>query len=617
MRRVFLIVLFVAFGPVAGVPISTAQVGSAQTGAAQMGSVQIGTAQTAAARIPSPARSTPMLTSWGNSLDPESVHAEYPRPTLVRSDWLNLNGYWDWKDMSDPHESFFQRILVPFPVESALSGIAQYAERSIYRRTFTIPQEWNEEDHILLHFGAVDWEAAVFVNGEQVGSHRGGYDPFSFDITPFVDRTGVNELIVRVFDPSQHGEQPRGKQSAAPSGIWYTASTGIWQTVWLEPVPPHHVRTLQIHADSQTGLVTILPLLNAPHKELRIVAEAFDANESIGKVFGGSDGPLLMRFDLFNIKNWSPDSPHLYHIRVQVLYRDMPIDTVGSYFAFRNIEVVKDDGGFPVVHLNGKRQFLMGVVDQGYWSDGLYTAPSDRARLTDILTAKRLGFNAIRKYQKIEPERWYFWCDHFGILVWQDMPSGENRSPESQQQFRTELQRMIQSRLNHPSIIAWTIFNEGAGQHNTSEYVDLVRRIDPTRLINGASGWTDFGLGDVNTSHRFPGPVMPQADTNRAAMVGLFGGLTLVPPPEHRWTEEAWAYQHVPDSESLLRRYEQMHDELRQMIQTRGLAGAFFHQLTDVESECNGLIPYDRRTLKIPEKIMEQINQETIRLGSE
>ena len=585
--RIFLIALFAAFGPVA------------------------------VAQNNSPARSTPLLTSWGAALNSENVHTEYPRPALVRSEWLNLNGHWDWKDSNERQEGFMRRILVPFPPESALSGITQYTERCVYRRTFTIPQDWNEDDHILLHFGAVDWETVVFVNGNQVGTHRGGYTSFSFDITSFVHRNGVNELVVQVFDPSQRGEQPRGKQSTSPTGIWYTASTGIWQTVWLEPVPPYYIKTLQVHADFNTGLVTILPLLNVTNKDLTVFAEAFDDNESVAESYGGSDGPLQMRFDKFGIKAWSPDSPHLYQLRVQVSHRGTPVDTVGSYFAFRKIEIVKEENGYPAIHLNGKRLFLMGVVDQGYWSDGLYTAPSDRAQLMDIRVAKGLGFNAIRKYQKIEPERWYFWCDQRGILVWQDMPSGENRTPAAQRQFQLELQRMIQTRLNHPSIVAWTIFNEGAGQHNTHEYVDLVRRFDPTRLINAASGWTDFGLGNVNVSHRFPGPEMPTADADRAAVIGLFGGLTLVPHEDHRWTDDTWAYQHVPNSESLVKRYEQMHEELRRMIRTRGLAGAFFHQLSDIESECNGLTPYDRSTLKVPEKVMEQINQETIRIGSE
>ena len=582
----------------------------------------------AAAQIPQTGtvpRSTPLLTSWGTEVTPNNVHAEYPRPTLVRSEWLNLNGHWDWREgsagqssgQSARQEGFAHQILVPFPVESILSGVTRHVERCVYRRFFSIPRDWAADDHILLHFGAVDWEATVFVNGQRVGVHRGGYTPFSFDITSFVHRNEPNELVVQVFDPSHRGEQPRGKQSGTPSGIWYTASTGIWQTVWLEPVPPFHIQSLQIRADHETGHVTILPVVNATHRDLTVVAEAFDGDETVTKVYGGVGGPLLMRFDTTNIKTWSPDSPHLYQLRVQLLYRNAPVDRVGSYFAFRTIEIVRGRDGFPVVYLNGERLFLMGVIDQGYWPDGLYTAPSDRAHLMDIRVAKAMGFNVIRKYQKIEPERWYFWADRLGILVWQDMPSGENRSSAAQEQFRTELQQMILTRSHHPSIIAWTIFNEGAGQHNTAEYVDMVRRLDPTRLIIGASGWTDTGLGDVNVSHRFPGPEMPAIDVNRAAVIGLFGGLALPPPLEHRWSEEAWGHLRVSDSDTLARRYEQMHEELRRFIRTRGLAGAFFHQLTDVESECNGFLSYDRQLLKVPSETLERINRETISIGSE
>ena len=571
----------------------------------------------AVAAQPSAARSTPLLTTWTVDVTPDNVHSEYPRPTLTRSEWLNLNGHWDWKDSNERQEGFTRQILVPFPVESALSGVTQYSERCVYRRTFTIPKDWKGDDHILLHFGAVDWETIVFVNGQQVGVHRGGYDSFSFDITPFIRRNEPNELIVQVFDPSQRGEQPRGKQSDTPTGDRYTASTGIWQTVWLEPVPPYHIQTLQINADYSTGLVTILPVLNAAHKDLTVVAEAFDGNESVVTSYGGIGNPLTMRFDQAELKAWHPDSPHRYHLRVQLRYRDTIVDEAGSYFAFRKIEIVKDKNGYPTVHLNGKRLFLMGVIDQGYFPDGLYTAPSNRAWLMDIRVAKSLGFNVIRKYQKIEPELWYFWCDYLGILVWQDMPSGENKSPASQQQFRTELQQMVQSRLHHPSIMAWTIFNEGAGQHHVAEYVDLVRRLDMTRLINGTSGWTDSKLGDFNVSHKFPGPEMPKEDTSRAAIIGLFGGLTLVPLAENLWTENTWAYQHVANDKDLVLRYEQMHRELRQMIQAQGLAGAFFHQLADIESECNGLTTYDRRVLKVPAVRLEQINQTTVKLGSE
>ena len=562
------------------------------------------------------AQNASLLTPWATEVTPSNVHSEYPRPTLMRSDWLNLNGHWDWKDSSERQEGFSQQILVPFPVGSALSGVTQQSERSLYRRSFTIPKDWKGEDHILLHFGAVDWEAAVFINGQQVGIHRGGYDSFSFDITPFIRRNEPNELVVQVFDPTQKGEQPRGKQSTMPSGDRYSASTGIWQTVWLEPVPPHHIQTLQIHADFSTGLVTILPILNADHKDLEVVAKAFDGKEVIAKSYGGTGNPLSMQFDKATLKMWHPDSPHRYHLQVQLRYRDTVIDEVGSYFAFRKIEIVKDSNGAPTVHLNGKRLFLMGVIDQGYFPDGLYTAPTDSARLQDIRVAKSLGFNVIRKYQKIEPERWYFWCDYLGILVWQDMPSGENKSPAAQQQFRTELQQMIQNRLHHPSIMAWTIFNEGAGQHNVAEYVDLVRRLDQTHLVNATSGWTDSKLGDFNVAHKFPGPEMPTPDANRVAIVGLFGGLTLVPPVEHLWTENTWAHQHVADSDGLLQRYKQMHVELRRLIQTERLAGAFFHQLTDIESECNGLATYNRRILKVPPETLEQINQETIKTGS-
>lgn len=571
----------------------------------------------AVAAQPTAARSTPMLTAWGAEVTAENVHAEYPRPALVRSDWLNLNGYWDWKDNTKPQEEFTRKILVPFPVESALSGIAQYTERCTYRRTFSVPQHWKDDNHIFLHFGAVDWEATVFVNGQEVGTHRGGYDSFSFDITPHIRRNEPNELVVQVFDPSQKGEQPRGRQSTTPSGVWYTASTGIWQTVWLEPVPAQYIKSIHVHADLNTGQVTIVPDINAPHEDLTLIVEAFDGKETVNKSFGGSDGsPLSMRFEKEEIKPWSPDSPHLYQLRVQLLHRDTIVDRVGSYFAFRKIEAVRRSDGSPAIYLNDQRLFLMGVTDQGYWPDGLYTAPSDRALLMDIRFAKLLGYNVIRKYQKIESERWYFGCDQLGILVWQDMPSGENRSSAAQQQFRTELQRMVLSRAHHPSIITWTIFNEGAGQHNETEYVSLLRGLDASRLINATSGWTDKRLGDFVVSHKFPGPEMPPTDNRRSAIIGLFGGLALEVTPEHRWTEHTWGHQNVTDSFALVKRYEQMHEELRRMIQTQGLAGAFFHQLTDIETECNGLIPYDRSSIKVPEKALEQINRETIKWES-
>ena len=603
-QRIFLVIVFAALGSV-----TTAQTLRQPTPFDKEPPISLPESTTS---------TTPLLTTWGTEVTPDNVHAEYPRPTLVRSEWLNLNGYWDWKDSGEKQEGFTRQILVPFPVESSLSRVTQRTERCLYRRTFTVPQDWAGDCHILLHFGAVDWEAIVFINEQNVGTHRGGYDSFSFDITPFIHRNEPNELIVHVFDPTQNGEQPRGKQSTAPSGNCYTASTGIWQTVWLEPVPTYFIKTFQVtRTDEKAGAVTILPVVNALHKDLTIHAEVLDGEEIVAEAFGGCDGPLLLQFNKTDIEMWSPDSPYLYQIRIQLLYKETPIDKVNSYFAFRKIEIVQE-GGFPAIYLNGKRLFQMGIIDQGYWPDGLYTAPSDLAYRTDIFTAKSLGFNVIRKYQKIEPERWYYWCDRQGMLVWQDMPSGDNKSSAAQTQFRSELQRMIQMRSHHPSIVAWTIFNEGAGQHNEPGYVDEVRRLDRTRLVNVASGWTDSKLGDVNVSHKFPGPEMPDPDPNRAAVIGAFGGLTLMPPSEHLGThpEKVWGYRHVPNSDGLKERYKEMHDELRRLIQTEGLAGAFFHQLSDIESECNGLTPYNRRILKAHRETLEQINRETIKIGS-
>ncbi|MDR1141526.1 MAG: hypothetical protein LBL62_07525 [Planctomycetaceae bacterium] len=566
-----------------------------------------------------------LKTPWGKDILPGHVHSEYPRPNLVRKDWLNLNGLWDWKDGSRPallnaadSNRYDGQILVPFPIGSTLSGVNRFFERIIYRRFFTLPEEWSKECRILLHFGAVDWEAVVWVNGRQVGTHRGGYDAFSFDITNYLKGTqaGPNELVVQVFDPTDHGKQPRGKQSTNPSGIWYSPVTGIWQTVWLEPVPADYLRNVRFLPDYETGIVTILTEVDKPRKDLTVTAEAFDGEETVTEAFGGSDGPLLMRFDKNTLKSWSPDSPHLYQFRIRLLDKDVPVDQIGSYIAFRKIDLFQDRQGFSRIRLNDKTLFQMGIIDQGYWPDGLYTPPSDDAVRMDIRVAKSLGFNVIRKHLKIEPARWYYWCDRLGMLVWQDMPSGENRTPEAQTQFKEELQKMIQSLSVHPSVVLWTIFNEGTGQHQTAKYVEMVGKLDPSRLVNGAGGWIDVGVGDLNDSHKFPGPEMPKPNPRRASVIGSFGGFTLIPPAKNLWTPDTWGFQHVPDSETLSKRYQMLHDELRRLIREQGLAGAIFHQLVDVESECNGLTSYDRVLLKIPPEEFEKINRETIRIGN-
>lgn len=575
---------------------------------------------------PSP-RVFALKTPWAADVTPVNVHPEYPRPTMVREEWMNLNGLWNWRDTTRPAgvaTGVAMRndgtILVPFPIESALSRVGRNVERFACSRSFRIPEHWPKGHRVLLHFGAVDWEAVIMVNGRTVGKHQGGYDSFSFDITDFLrpPGTGLNELVVHVYDPTDRGDQPCGKQSVTASGSRYTASSGIWQTVWLEPVPPEYFRSVQCVADVDSATVTVLPLIENPRKSLFIYAEAFDGDKPVAKAYGGSDGPLLMRFPKEAVKTWSPDAPHLFQIRLRLLEGERTVDRVGGYFAFRKVDLARDSEGRARIRLNGKILFQMGVIDQGYWPDGLYTAPGDLAIQTDIKVAKSLGFNVIRKHQKIEPERWYYWCDRIGMLVWQDMPAASNRTPEAKSQFQSELQRLVLLRANHPSIIVWTLFNEGRGQHQTQDYVEMLRDLDPTRLVNAASGWrNDSGLGHLNDHHKFPGPEMPEPDSRRASVLGSFGGFTLVPPEKNLWTPDTWGFQHVSDSETLLKRFDAQHEILQRLILEEGLAGAVFHQLTDVESECNGLASYDRELLKVPPDDFQRINRETILLGSE
>ncbi|MCL2744583.1 MAG: hypothetical protein FWE67_12095, partial [Planctomycetaceae bacterium] len=561
---------------------------------------------------------TPLMTAAGRKVSPETVHPEYPRPSLVRKDWLNLNGLWDWRDGSRKAPNVqWNKILVPFPIESTLSGVGKYVEHIVYRRTFTIPEHWNPSDRIILHFGAVDWDTAVYVNGQPIGRHQGGYTPFSFDITDFLNprnrnnESSANELIVNVFDPCNHGQQMRGKQSLQPSGIWYSSVSGIWQTVWLEPVPKTYIKTVRIVPDCNTGALIIQAQVEGKNdSSITLFIEVFDGEKAIAKSYGGIDAPLVIYLPK-PLKLWSPEEPFLYQIRVRLLERDVPVDQLGSYTAFRKIELQPETG---VMMLNGKPYFQMGIIDQGYFPDGLYTAPSDAALQTDIQTAKKLGFNAIRKHVKVEPERWYYWCDRFGMLVWQDIPNGDNRSPESQQQFEAEMRSIAAHLWKHPCIAVWTIFNEGWGQHKTEEYTQLLQQWDTTRLVNSASGWADKQTGSIHDQHQFPGPVLTGFDVNRAAAVGSFGGITLVPPKENLWTQDTWGYRHTDSSESLLEEYKTLHLKMRRCVQDRIISAAFFHQLTDVESECSGLMTYNRALLKVQPEAIRKMNEETVKI---
>jgi len=467
----------------------------------------------------------PLATRWAADVKPDRVLPEYPRPQLVRSEWLNLNGIWEYairpREEARP-ENFDGRILVPFPVESALSGVMKPVKpehRLWYRRTFELPAR-GEAGRWLLHFGAVDWDTTVMVNGKAVGEHRGGFDPFTFDITEAIVAGKPQELIVSVWDPTDQGSQPRGKQVLKPGGIMYTANTGIWQTVWLEPVPETRVDTLRIVPDIDAGEIRVTPTVVGPRATGEVSVTGLEGHRPIGTATGSAGSAIAIKVP--DAKLWAPDHPFLYGLKART-----GNDEVRSYFGMRKIAMSKDEHGVNRLMLNGKSVFQLGPLDQGWWPDGLYTAPTDEALKFDIEITRKLGFNMIRKHVKVEPERWYYWCDTLGILVWQDMPSGDNKDDASKVQFMVELERLIDARENHPSIIMWVPFNEGWGQHDTPRYVDWIKRRDPSRLVNNASGWTDTHTGDLSDVHVYPGPGMPATEPGRVAVLGEFGGLGL------------------------------------------------------------------------------------------
>ncbi|MHC4425067.1 MAG: glycoside hydrolase family 2 protein, partial [Planctomycetota bacterium] len=483
----------------------------------------------------------PLMTRWAKQVSPDNVHPEYPRPQMVRKDWLNLNGLWEYairpKDEQQPRK-FDGQILVPFPVESALSGVMKPVgekSRLWYRRTFEIPRSWRGR-RTLLHFGAVDWDTTVWVNREELGSHRGGYDPFTFDITDALKDTGRQEIVLSVWDPTNAGYQPRGKQVSKPRGIWYTAVTGIWQTVWLEPVPRTYIGSVRITPDLDTRKFIInvsfpYPPGAANVFELDVAVTLKDGGTVVArsKADAGGNGMRRAMVVVKNPRLWSPEDPFLYGMEIQVSKNGESIDTVGSYTAMRKISLAKDDSGINRLFLNNEPLFQFGPLDQGWWPDGLYTAPTDDALKYDIEVLKKLGCNMLRKHVKIEPDRLYYWCDKLGLMVWQDMPSGDKyiggndpdiqRSPESARQFEAELKAMIVTFYNHPSIVMWVPYNEGWGQWDTPRIVDLIKKLDPTRLVNNTSGWTDRGVGDVHDIHSYPGPAAPPVEEDRAAVL--------------------------------------------------------------------------------------------------
>lgn len=565
------------------------------------------------------AQDAPLVTRWAAEVNPDNVLPEYPRPTMVRENWLNLNGLWDYALTSDdrlPPETWDRQILVPFAVESFLSGVQRRADSQTlwYHRTFEIPSQW-AGNHVLLHFGAVDWAATVWVNGVEVGAHEGGYDAFSFDITGNLVE-GDNTLLVRVTDPTGTGTQPRGKQVKWPGGIWYTPVTGIWQTVWLEPVPELSIDSLRLTPDIDAGTLTVETALTGAADGFTVRADAFFDGSQIASVDGPAGEAAVIT--LPEVRLWSPDSPALYDLTVSLVKNGSTVDTVNSYFGMRKISVEPDASGTLRLFLNNQPLFQFGLLDQGYFPDGLYTAPTDEALRNDIEVTRQLGFNLIRKHVKVEPERWYYWADRLGVLVWQDMPSGDRlmdygagemeRSPESAAQFELELSELIMGHYNHPSIVMWVLFNEGWGQFNTARLTDWIHTLDGTRLVNSVSGWTDMGVGDVLDIHRYPGPDAPLLSPDRAAVLGEFGGLGL-PLEGHTWVDTAnWGYESYTSVADLTGAYRTLITSLRTLIFTRGLAAAVYTQTTDVESEVNGMMTYDRALIKMDAETLAAIN---------
>ena len=535
----------------------------------------------------------PLKTRWAKDVAPEKALPEYPRPQMVRKEWRNLNGLWDIK-LGDGTES---KILVPYPVESALSGVMKHSDRLTYHRSFEIPKGWSGQQ-VLLHFGAVDWEAKVTLNGKELGVHRGGYDPFTFDITAALKKEGAQEITVEVFDPTDLGGQARGKQKLKPGSIMYTPTTGIWQTVWLEPVPEDRIESLKITPDVDAGNVRVRvnARLNPNRDEaVGIVAVAFEGGKEVARV-GGQPGKELI-LPISNPHLWSPDDPFLYDLRIEI-----GLDSVTSYFGMRKIALGKDEKGITRMMLNGKPVFQVGPLDQGFWPDGIYTAPTDEALRWDVAETKRLGFNTTRKHVKVEPDRWYYWCDKLGLLVWQDMPCGNSYTdkpqPIDKPQFKAELVSMVTNHWNHPAIILWVLFNESQGQHDTEALVAEVKALDPSRLINNASGNDDKNCGDVIDLHSYPGPDSPRPEEKRAAVLGEFGGLGL-PVEGHTWSKKTWGYEGTKNIEDLTRSYEKLLAKAWGLKDTAGLSAVIYTQLTDVETECNGLLTYDREVNKV------------------
>lgn len=567
-------------------------------------------------------------TKWAEEINTSNVLPEYPRPIMERGEWKNLNGLWNYAitEIGQTVPATYDgQILVPFAVESSLSGVGKTVgekKELWYQRSFDVPSAWKGKK-VLLHFGAVDWKTDVWVNDIKVGQHTGGFTPFNFDVTAALNAKGDNKVVVKVWDPTDKGHQPRGKQVSRPEGIWYTPVTGIWQTVWLEPVAEHYITDIRTTSDIDKNTLTVHALtdVNVPSDLVEI--NVYDGKQLVATGKGINNQPVEIAMPE-NTKLWSPSSPFLYTLKVSLQKSGKVVDAIDSYTAMRKYSTKRDHNGIVRLQLNNKDLFQFGPLDQGWWPDGLYTAPTDEALVYDVRKTKDFGYNMIRKHIKVEPARWYTHCDQLGMIVWQDMPSGDRgpvwqnkkyfdatemkRTAESEADYRKEWKEIMDCLYSYPCIGTWVPFNEAWGQFKTQEIAEWTKQYDPTRLVNPASGGNHYTCGDMLDLHNYPAPDMYLYDAQRANVLGEYGGIGYV-LKGHIWEPDRnWGYIQFNSSEDVTNEYVKYADQLYDMI-AKGFSAAVYTQTTDVEVEVNGLMTYDRMIIKLDENRLKKANQ--------